>query len=117
MPAFGVQSILQRAQIQDLVDYVRSLSGGSHDAAAAARAAGTFAENCAACHGPAGQGNQELGAPNLADQTWLYGGSREDIYHTIWFARAGVMPAFRQRLPDDTIRKLVVYVRAFGGGE
>lgn len=117
MPAFGAQGILQRAEILDLTEYVRSLSGAPHDAVAAARAAGPFAENCAACHGPAGLGNQELGAPNLADQVWLYGGSTEAIYHSIWSARGGVMPAFEQRLPEDTIRKLVIYVRAFGGGE
>ena len=72
---------------------------------------------CAACHGEGGRGNQELGAPNLADSAWLYGGSRQAIYDTIWNSRAGAMPAIGQRMPDDTIRKLVIYVRSFGGGE
>jgi cytochrome c oxidase cbb3-type subunit 3 len=117
MPAFGEQRVLERAQVIDLVEYVRSLSGMQHDAAAAARAAGTFADNCAACHGEGGGGNREVGAPNLTDGTWLYGGSREAIYNTIWHSRGGVMPAFGKRLSDDTIRKLVITVRSFGGGE
>ena len=117
MPAFGTQRILERAQITDLVDYVRSLSGAVHDAGAASRAAETFATNCAACHGKGGAGNPEMGAPNLTDDVWLYGGSRQAIYDTIWQSRAGVMPAVGQRMPEDTIRKLVIYVRSFGGGE
>lgn len=117
MPAFGAQRILERGQVSDLVDYVRSLSGAAHDATAASRAGETYATNCAACHGAAGRGNAELGAPNLTDTAWLYGGSREAIYDSIWNSRAGTMPAIGQRMPEDTIRKLVIYVRGFGGGE
>lgn len=117
MPAFGRLGALQRPQIQDLVHYVRSLSATPHDAAAAERAAPLFAENCASCHGERGQGNQDLGAPNLSDQTWLYGGSAAAITETLHASRAGVMPAFSGRLDEDTIRKLVVYVRSLGGGE
>lgn len=117
MPAFGKLGVLDRAQILDLTEYVRGLSGAEHDAAAAGRAAPVFAENCVACHGEAGLGNQELGSPNLADQVWLYGGTRAALYETIHNARAGIMPALGGRLDADTIRKLVVYVRQFGGGE
>lgn len=117
MPAFGKLGVLDRAQIVDLTEYVRGLSGAEHDAAAAGRAAPVFAENCAACHGEAGLGNQELGSPNLTDQVWLYGGSRAALHETIHNARAGVMPALGARLDADTIRKLVIYVRHFGGGE
>lgn len=117
MPAFGAQRLLERAQVHDLVDYVRGLSGAGHDAAAADRAAPVFAENCAACHGAAGRGNQDLGAPNLTDAASVYGSGREAVFTTIWQSRAGVMPAFGTRLPDDSLRKLVVYVRNFGGGE
>lgn len=117
MPSFGKAGLLPREQIIDLVDYVRSLSGAEHRADAAARAAPLFAENCAGCHGAEGRGNQEVGAPNLTDQTWLYGGSREQIYDSIYNAHSGVMPAFANRLGDDAIRKLVIYVRSFGGGE
>lgn len=117
MPAFGRLGVLQRPQILDMVQHVWSLSGMPHDAAAAARAAPLFAENCASCHGERGQGNQEVGAPNLSDPTWLYGGSLDAVYESIHDARSGVMPVFGGRLDQDTIRKLVIYVRSFGGGE
>jgi cytochrome c oxidase cbb3-type subunit III len=117
MPAFGAMRLLERPAIQALVEHVRALSGQDHDAAAAARGAPVYAEQCAACHGERGEGNQELGAPRLSDDVWLYGDGREAIHASIWSSRAGVMPAFGGRLSEDTIRKLVVYVRSFGGGE
>jgi cytochrome c oxidase cbb3-type subunit 3 len=117
MPAFGAQRILDRPAVQAVVEHVRALSGQEHDAAAAARGAPVFAEQCAACHGENGEGNKEVGAPRLSDDVWLYGGSRAAIHSSVWNSRAGVMPAFGGRLTEDTIRKLVVYVRNFGGGE
>jgi cytochrome c oxidase cbb3-type subunit III len=117
MPAFGAQKVLERPVIQAVVEHVRALSGQEHDAEAAARGAPVFAEQCAACHGENGEGNKEVGAPRLSDDVWLYGGSRAAIYSSVWNSRSGVMPAFGGRLTEDTIRKLVVYVRNFGGGE
>lgn len=117
MPAFGRMAMLQRPQILDMVQHVWSLSGMPHDAAAATRAAPVFAENCTSCHGERGEGNQELGAPNLTDRIWLYGDSQQAVFTSIHAARAGVMPVFGARLGPDAIRKLVVYVRSFGGGE
>ena len=38
---------------------------------------------CAACHGADGKGKHELGAPNLTDGIWLYGGKQADIEKTI----------------------------------
>ena len=43
--------MLTREQIGDVAEYVLSLSGQEHDAAAAERGAAIFAEQCAACHG------------------------------------------------------------------
>lgn len=117
MPAFGALGVLQRPQILDMVHHVWSLSGMPHDAAASSRAAPVFAENCSSCHGERGEGNQQLGAPNLTDRVWLYGNSLEAVFTTIHASRAGVMPVFGNRLDPDAIRKLVVYVRNFGGGE
>src|SRR3546814_18404705 len=74
--------------------HVRSLSGLDK---ANAEGAKLFAENCAACHGDAGTGNRELGAPNLADKIWLYGSSRQAVIETISYAHAGVMPAWGGR--------------------
>ncbi|MEJ0042187.1 MAG: c-type cytochrome [Rhizomicrobium sp.] len=56
----------------------------SADAPAVGRATKLFADNCAMCHGPAGKGNRTMGAPNLTDNEWLYGPTREDIRDQIW---------------------------------
>lgn len=117
MPAFGRLGALDRAQVADMAQYVLGLSGSPHDATAAERAAPLYEQNCVSCHGEKGEGNKEVGAPNLTDQVWLYGGSAAAIRETIHASRAGVMPVFGGRLDDDTIRKLVVYVRGLGGGE
>ena len=73
MPAFGTDGMLTREQIADVTQYVLSLTHGETDAAAAARGASVFADNCASCHGESGEGMQELGAPALNDAIWLYG--------------------------------------------
>ncbi|HAJ20621.1 MAG TPA: cytochrome C oxidase Cbb3, partial [Rhodospirillaceae bacterium] len=117
MPAFGRDGILSAAEIRDLANYVRSLSGQDHDAASVAAATPLFADNCAACHGEAGEGNQDLGAPNLSDAVWLYGSDTDAIASQIQNPSHGVMPAWLDRLGDVTVKKLSVYVHSLGGGE
>jgi cytochrome c oxidase cbb3-type subunit III len=117
MPAFGRDGLLQPAQINDLVEYVRQLSGQDADAEAVKRAAPLFAANCVACHGAEGKGNRELGAPNLTDGIWLYGSDRATIRETITNARRGVMPAWSTKLDPATIAALAVFVHQRGGGE
>ena len=117
MPAFGADEILEPAQIADVLEYVLSLSAKEHDATAAARGTELFAENCAACHGDDGAGNQELGAPALNDALWLYGSDREIIAAQIRRPSHGVMPAWSHRLDDATIKQLAVYVHSLGGGQ
>ncbi len=117
MPAFGRTNILTPAQIDDLTEYVVRLSGRSANMQSVQRAAKLFADNCAACHGPAGKGNREFGAPNLTDQEWLYGSSRAQIHYQIWYARGGTMPTWGGRLSPETIKSLAIYVHSLGGGE
>ena len=117
MQAYGELGIYNRDQIADLVEYVVSLSGGESNPEAAARAAPLFAEQCAACHGANGAGNQELGAPNLTDAIWLYGGERDDLRQSLYYGRSGVMPYWTDRLSDEQITALAVYVHSLGGGE
>ena len=117
MPAFGELGMLNREQILDTVQYVMSLSGNEEDAEAAARGQELYATNCAACHGPDGAGNQALGAPNLTDELWLYGGDKDTLVETITYSRAGMMPAFSERLDPATIKKLAIYVHSLGGGQ
>jgi cytochrome c oxidase cbb3-type subunit 3 len=118
MLAFGRDGVLKKEEIVTVANYVRSLSGLStapgYDAAAGKK---IFAENCLACHGERGKGNQELGAPNLTDQIWLYGSDEATIVETITNGRAGVMPAWIGRLDPVTIKALTVYVHSLGGGK
>jgi cytochrome c oxidase cbb3-type subunit 3 len=76
-----------------------------------------FVENCAACHGDDAKGNRDLGAPNLADAIWLYGGDRATLTETITYSRYGIMPAWGQRLKEVDVRAVSAYVHALGGGE
>ena len=117
MPAFGKLGMLKPEQVDDVAEYVLSLSGNADDAAAASRGAPIFAANCAACHGADGKGNQALGAPNLADELWLYGGDKATIVETITNSRGGMMPAWSGRLDPATIKELAIYVHSLGGGE
>lgn len=117
MPAFGRDGLLTRAQIEQLADYVLSLSGTPAAPQAIAAGAAMFADNCAACHGEKAEGNRELGAPRLSDGLWLYGGDRASLITSIHSSRKGVMPAWQGRLSEETIKKLTVYVHTLGGGE
>jgi len=117
MPNFGADKILTPAQVQDAASFVRSLSGIAPKGDAAARGAVLFATNCAVCHGPEGKGNRAVGAPNLSDKIWLYGGSQEQVVSSITNAHHGVMPAWGARLDPVTIKMLAAYVHSLGGGE
>ncbi|MFN3583417.1 cytochrome-c oxidase, cbb3-type subunit III [Phenylobacterium sp.] len=116
MPAYGRDQLLSADQIRDLTEYVVALSGRKADAAAVARARQTFADQCAACHGPAGTGDQVKGAPNLTDAEWLYGSDRDTIHDQIWNGRNGVMPTWEARFSPETIKALAVYIHANAGG-
>jgi cytochrome c oxidase cbb3-type subunit III len=117
MPAFGRDGLLTGNQIDDLVQYVLNVSGRDADAAAVSRAAPIFAQQCVVCHGADAKGNRALGAPNLTDRDWLFGGEPRDIQQTIFNARNAHMPAWQGRLDDATIKSLAVYVHSLGGGE
>jgi cytochrome c oxidase cbb3-type subunit 3 len=117
MPAFGRDQMLKSDQVDDLTEYVVALSHRPADAAAVARAAPVFAQQCAACHGPMGTGNQAMGAPNLTDSDWLYGSDRGSIRSQIWNGRGGVMPSWRSRFSPSTIKALAVYIHANAGGQ
>ncbi len=117
MPAFGRDEFLTPVQIDDLVEFVRSVSAQQADVAAVERARPVFEQNCASCHGVEARGDRTKGAPNLTDAEWLYGGDRATIRRTIFGPRNGVMPAWSKRLDPATVRALAVYVHSLGGGE
>ena len=117
MPAFGVDGILEKPQIDQVVQYVLQISGQDHDSALATAGTTVFAENCVACHGEDGKGMRDFGAPNLTDAIWLYGGSVATLTETVTKARYGVMPAWTGKLSEDEIRAVATYVHSLGGGE
>ncbi|MDO9635784.1 MAG: cytochrome-c oxidase, cbb3-type subunit III, partial [Thiobacillus sp.] len=96
MPAMG--DVLGAQGTKEVAHYVMSLSGRTHDAALAEAGRPKFAENCAACHMPDGTGMQAMGAPNLTNKVWLYGGSEGAIIESIAKGRNGVMPGIDQTL-------------------
>ncbi|MGA3159031.1 MAG: cytochrome-c oxidase, cbb3-type subunit III [Steroidobacteraceae bacterium] len=108
MPAWG--PVLGASGVDDVLAYVLTLSGHTLATGDAAHGKEVFASLCAACHGPEGKGNQLLGAPNLTDQIWLYGGSPEAIRHSIAEGRNGVMPAQGERLGPTRVKLLAAYV-------
>ena len=115
MPAYD--ELLEDDQIKAVVEYVVSLSSAEFDQTLADSGSVVFAEQCSACHGETGLGDREQGAPNLKDAIWLYGGDRETLEYTVRNARFGVMPAWGQRLSDEDVRAVSVYVHGLGGGE
>lgn len=119
MPSFGRDGLLTSSQISDVAKYVAELHKGDAAAITEAhtRGAKVFAENCAACHGPSGEGSTEMGAPRLNDQIWLWGGDEKSIHNTVANAHLGVMPMWEHRLDDDTVKMLAIYVHSLGGGK
>lgn len=117
MPAFGADELLERDEIKAVTQYVLAVSSQAHDSAMAETGAEIFSDNCAACHGENAAGNRELGAPNLSDAIWLYGNTAELIEAQIYQPKHGVMPSWQERLPDEVIKKLAIYIHSKGGGE
>ncbi len=103
LASFGEQGV------DEVVAYTLSLSGRDVDAGLATAGKARFAA-CAACHGMDGKGNQMLGAPNLTDNIWLYGGSQRAVTETLYYGRNGVMPAFNETLGEDKVHVVAAYV-------
>ncbi len=115
MPAYG--EIFSREEIDQVVNFVMSLSKEPRDASQVAAGEELYLDNCAACHGEAGEGNTMLGAPNLSDAIWLYGGDYDSLVETVTYSRYGVMPPWAPRLSEAEIRAVSAYVHQLGGGE
>ena len=103
LPVIGEQGV------DAVVAYVETLSGQQADATLAASGKTIFETNCAACHGFDGKGMAAVGAPNLTDDVWLYGGDPATIKLTVVNGRAGQMPAFGERLGEERVRLLAAY--------
>jgi cytochrome c oxidase cbb3-type subunit 3 len=108
MPPLG-QALGGEAAVKEMANYVLSLSGAPHDAALAAKAKDKFAM-CAACHGPEGKGNPQIGSANLTDKIWLHGGSEKKVIETITAGRSSQMPAHKDLLGEAKVHLLAAYV-------
>jgi cytochrome c oxidase cbb3-type subunit 3 len=114
MPSFA--STIDAGTAGDIAQYVRSLSGLAHDQIRIVRGKREYMNSCAACHGPEGKGNKILGAPNLADEVWLYGSSEAAIVRGILNGRNNRMPAQSQVLTADQIRLVAAWVWGLSKG-
>jgi cytochrome c oxidase cbb3-type subunit III len=117
MPAFGVDGVLNAQQIADVSHHVRQLANLEHDAAAATAGATVFAENCVSCHGEKGEGNQELGSPQLNDAIWLIDSDINAIAAQVSQPKHGMMPGWQARLGESRVKQLTAYVLSLGGGQ
>jgi cytochrome c oxidase cbb3-type subunit 3 len=115
MPAFG--DVLSPEEIDGVVNYVLSISGQEHDAALAAAGSQVYLDQCSGCHMEDGSGDRNVGAPNLTDAIWLYGGTPDKLTETVTYSHFGVMPAWGQRLTEAEVRAAAAYVHQLGGGE
>lgn len=102
--------------VRNVTEYVLSLSGRKHDAAAAAAGGPMYAGLCGICHGVDGGGNQAIGAPNLSDDVWLHGGTRADIVYAIEAGLNNQMPAHSDILTEGRIHVTAAYVLSLSKG-
>lgn len=114
MPAW--EAVLGNQGVQDVVTYVEQLAGRDVDGQAAAAGKAHYDTNCIACHGADGTGNPLLGAPNLTNDTWVYGGTRTRLVETIAQGRNGRMPAHQEFLGEAKSHLLAAYVYSFTRG-
>jgi cytochrome c oxidase cbb3-type subunit III len=95
--------------VVDVAHYVLSLSNSSHDGVRAVRGKDKFAA-CGACHGAEGKGNPMLGAPDLTNKIWLYGGTVAAITESITNGRNNMMPKHDNILTEPEIHLVTAYV-------
>ncbi|MCB8836783.1 cytochrome-c oxidase, cbb3-type subunit III [Aurantimonas sp. VKM B-3413] len=116
MPAFGRDQMLERKQVVNVANYVYSLSHPEYSTAANIDRieAGheVFVTTCAPCHGEDARGSQEIGAPNLTDTAWIYGGDLATIISSVHGGRQGHMPTWEERLTPVDIKILALYVHS-----
>jgi cytochrome c oxidase cbb3-type subunit 3 len=107
-PAWG--SVIGEQGITDVTAYILSINGREAETGQATAGKQVFETYCVACHGANAEGNIAMGAPNLKNGIWLYGGTAEQIGHTLRTGRNGMMPAFGDTLSEDKIHILAAYV-------
>jgi cytochrome c oxidase cbb3-type subunit 3 len=118
MPAFGRDQMLDREQVRSVAAYVYSLShpesSTPENVERIQAGQEVFVTTCAACHGENAEGSQEMGAPDLTDSYWVYGGDLDTIISSVHGGRQGHMPTWDERLTTAEIRTLAIYVHDLG---
>jgi cytochrome c oxidase cbb3-type subunit 3 len=118
MPAFGRDNMLDRTQVWNVTAYVYSLTHPDYSTPAnldrITKGREVFATTCASCHGEDAAGKRDLGAPNLTDSYWIYGGTLDNIITSVHGGRQGHMPTWDERLTPAEIRTLALYVHDLG---
>ncbi|MBK6351619.1 MAG: cytochrome-c oxidase, cbb3-type subunit III [Proteobacteria bacterium] len=109
-------AVIGEPGVEDVVAYVQTLGGQQADATKAAAGQVHFQTLCSACHGIDGKGNPLLGAPDLTDQTWLYGGDAATLKQTVMNGRNGQMPAWGDKLGEQRVKLLAAYVTKLAAG-
>lgn len=115
MPALG--EVLGPQGLNEVASYVVSLSGGTAPADWVGAGKTRFEQICAGCHGVDGRGNQLVGAPNLTDSTWIYGGDFNSVRATVSGGRTNQMPAHLDMLGEAKVRLLAAYVLSLSEAE
>lgn len=116
MPAFA-PALGGDQGVKEVVAYVMSLSGQQADAALAEAGKTRFGTICIACHGMDGKGNRAMGAPNLTDDVWLFGGTAEAIEEGLRKGRMSQMPAHKDILGEQKVHLVAAYVYSLSHGE
>jgi len=109
MPPFA-PAIGGEEGIPAVAAYVLSLSGHKVDPELAKAGEAKFKTICIACHGMEGKGNPAMGAPDLTDGDWLYGGTAAAIGEGLRKGRVGKMPAHGDLLGPERVRLVAAYV-------
>lgn len=104
------EAALGDSGVAQVVAFVTTLNGRTDDAALATEGQKKYAMFCAACHGADGRGNPQLGAPDLTDDYWLYGGSKQQLQQTVRYGRSGRMPPWQERLGAEKVHLLAAYI-------
>jgi cytochrome c oxidase cbb3-type subunit 3 len=118
MPSFGRDEMLDRNQVRDVAGYVYSLTNPAYSTpdniGRIEAGKEIFLTTCAACHGEDAKGKPDVGAPNLTDAYWVYGGTLQSIIQSVHGGRQGHMPTWDERLSPAEIKILALYVNSLG---
>ncbi len=114
MPAFGRDGMIDRQAVLAVINHLHAINMDQTESAEpdqrSGNGAAVFADNCAACHGETGKGDQDIGAPDLTDANWIYGGDSQSLFDTVWNGRQGHMPSWENRLSEADRRLLTFYI-------